>query len=46
MDALEKSYENVHLKDCIGTGDAVQDRKEKMLLALTEKGATIIDSNL
>ena len=46
IDALEKGYSTSLLKDCIGTGDDVQHRKEQMLFELIGKGAKIIDSNL
>ena len=44
IDALKNGYAVVLIKDCIGTGDDVQNRKEHMLLTLKEKGAVIADS--
>jgi nicotinamidase/pyrazinamidase len=44
MDALQNGYAVILIKDCIGTGDDVQIRKEQMLLTLQEKGAVIRDS--
>lgn len=44
LDALERGYEVVLVKDCIGTGDDVQERKKKMLAALHEKGARVVET--
>lgn len=44
IDALENGYAVILIRDCIGTGDDVQIKKEQMLLTLKEKGAVIVDS--
>ena len=44
IDALKNGYAVILIRDCIGTGDDVQIRKEQMLLTLKEKGAVIKDS--
>ncbi len=44
IDALKNGYAVLLIKDCIGTGDDVQCRKDQMLLTLQEKGAAIADS--
>ena len=44
LDALKNGYAVLLIKDCIGTGDDVQNRKEQMLQTLKEKGAAIADS--
>jgi nicotinamidase-related amidase len=44
IDALKNGYAVTLIRDCIGTGDDVQNKKEQMLLTLREKGATITDS--
>lgn len=44
IDALDLGYEVVLIKDSIGTGDDVQDRKDQMLISLEEKGASIQNS--
>jgi nicotinamidase/pyrazinamidase len=43
IDALKNGYAVLLIRDCIGTGDDVQNRKEQMLLTLKEKGAAIAD---
>ena len=42
LDGLRKGYHITLLKDCIGTGDDVQYKKEQMLIELAEKGAEIL----
>lgn len=44
IDALDVGYDVLLIKDCIGTGDDVQERKEEMLAALKERGARITES--
>ena len=44
IDALKNGYTVTLIRDCIGTGDDVQDKKEQMLLMLKEKGASIKES--
>ncbi len=46
IDALEQGYDVSLLKDCIGTGDDVQDRREKVFSDLSDKGVKVIDLNL
>jgi nicotinamidase-related amidase len=45
MDALAHRYEVTLMRDCIGTGDDVQDRKQRMLEELKSKGARVSDSD-
>jgi len=44
IDALDHGYDVSLVKDCIGTGDDVQERRTQMLTVLQEKGAKIVDS--
>jgi nicotinamidase/pyrazinamidase len=44
IDGLAKGYEIVLVQDCIGTGDDVQYRKERMLIELKERGADVLTS--
>jgi nicotinamidase-related amidase len=45
LDALAYKYDVTLLKDCIGTGDDVQDRKKQMLEELHGRGARLLDSD-
>jgi nicotinamidase-related amidase len=42
IDGLKIGYQISLLKECIGTGDNVQSRKEQMLIELADKGAEIL----
>ena len=44
IDALKNGYAVLLIRDCIGTGDDVQNRKDQMLLTLQEKGAAVADN--
>ena len=45
VDGLENGYQVSLLRECIGTGDDVQNRKEQMLIELADKGAEILSDN-
>ena len=45
IDGLKNGYQISLLRECIGTGDDVQNRKEQMLIELAEKGAEILNNN-
>jgi nicotinamidase/pyrazinamidase len=45
IDGLKNGYQISLLKECIGTGDDVQNRKEQMLIELAKKGAEILNTN-
>lgn len=45
IEGLINGYQISLLRECIGTGDDVQNRKEQMLLELADRGAEILDDN-
>ena len=45
IDGLKNGYRISLLKECIGTGDDVQSRREQMFIELADKGAEILNDN-
>ena len=45
IDGLKNGYRISLLKECIGTGDDVQSKREQMFIELADKGAEILNDN-